>query len=47
MSLSATLRRAVALAAVLLVPAGAFAQAEVEHGGPTPATLSVSPKSSP
>ena len=44
MSLATTLRRAKALAAVLLVPAGAFAQAEVEPGGPTPATLSVSPE---
>ena len=44
MSLATTLRRAKALAAVLLVPVGAFAQAEVEPGGPTPATLSVSPE---
>ena len=44
MSLAATIRLAKALAAVLLVPPGAFAQAEIEPGGPTPATLSVSPE---
>ena len=40
----ATLRRGTACAAVLLVPAGAFAQAGIEAEGPRPATLSVSPE---
>lgn len=44
MPLPPTLRHAKALAAVLLVPAGALAQAGVEQVGPTPATLSVSPE---
>ena len=44
MSPITTLRRAQALAAVLLVPAGVSAQAEVEPIGPTPASLSVSPE---
>ena len=44
MSLYATLRHSTALAAVLLVPVDAFAQAGTEQGGPTPATLSVSPE---
>ena len=44
MSLYAALRHSTALAAALLVPVDAFAQAEAEQGGPTPATLSVSPE---
>ena len=44
MSLYTPFRRTALLAAMLLVPAGAFAQAEAEQESPAPATLTVSPE---
>ena len=44
MSLYTPFRRTAMLAAVLLVPAGAFAQAETEPEAPAPETLTVSPE---